>query len=727
MLDTQSLDAMAPEIQESGAFRQVRTWSKEQFALQKERAVLWLPVHMALGIGLYFALPVEPPLAGGLLAWVILLALLTTLHPYRLGQKGGKLYTALILLILPATGFTAAQLRTHLVYTPIIAHKIGPVTVTGTVESIERLPGKKGNRILLSDISVENLEAQDTPRKVRLQARQNSDFFVGQKVKVLAQLTPPSAPVYPGGYDFRRAFYFQGIGAVGFIYRIQDVLETPAGYGWNIEILRQAAARTIWGELPADQAAIVSALTIGQQKGISEKNEDAMRNAGLAHLLAISGLNISLVAGLIFFFTRLCMATSPVLALNCPIKKIAALISFVGAVFYMLLAGAEIPVQRAVLMTGIVILAILMDRTPISLRLVAFSATVILILSPESLISASFQMSFAAVLALVSFYEGTAKFWVRAYSQAGPFQRIALYFLGVCLSSLVASTATAPFAAYHFQRFPVYGLLANLVAVPLMGFLIMPAGLVAFLLMPFGLSYWPLQVMALGVSWTVDVAAWTASLPGAVIDLKAWPFLSFLFCIAAGLLLCLWKGNGKLIALIFAALAWITLGAQTPPDILVSETGKLVAYKVPAETMYASTKRSEKFVLKNWERQAGLPEGASLAFPRATSEEQKTDGSAPLCDAQACRAFLKGKKISIIFDPYAFAIECAWADIIIAREPLSQKNCRAAIQIDRFTLWREGALALWINERNGSVWMKGVTAQTGNRPWSIWHPEKKKK
>ena len=99
MLDTQSLDAMAPEIQESGAFRQVRTWSKEQFALQKERAVLWLPVHMALGIGLYFALPVEPPLAGGLLAWVILLALLSTLHPYRLGQKGGKLYTALILLI----------------------------------------------------------------------------------------------------------------------------------------------------------------------------------------------------------------------------------------------------------------------------------------------------------------------------------------------------------------------------------------------------------------------------------------------------------------------------------------------------------------------------------------------------------------------------------------------------------------------------------------------------
>ncbi|MBK9585048.1 MAG: ComEC/Rec2 family competence protein [Alphaproteobacteria bacterium] len=470
MLEAQSLDGIAPETELAGTARRIRLWILEQIALQKDRAALWLPVLLGLGIGIYFALPEEPPLVLGLFTWVLMAAVLAAIWPYRFGKKGRKLYFGIIIMLLPLTGFAAAQIRTHKAFTPMIERKIGPVTLTGTIRSVEKLPGKKGSRVVLDGLRIEDIEPSKTPRLVRLQLRQDSDIRVGQKISALAELTPPSAPVYPGGYDFRRSFYFQGIGAVGFIYRAPEILAQPTQGLWNIEGLRQSIAGVLWRELPAEQAAIVSALTIGQQKGIPEKDEEDLRDAGLAHLLAISGMNISFVAGLIFFLTRLLLAASPVLALKFPIKKIAATLSFAGAVFYMMLSGAEVPVQRAVLMTGIVILAIIMDRTPISLRLVSFSAFVILLVSPESLISASFQMSFGAVIALVAFYEGTEQFWIRSYRDAGPLRRIALYFIGVCLSSLIASTATAPFAAYHFQQFPTYGLLANLMAVPLMGF-----------------------------------------------------------------------------------------------------------------------------------------------------------------------------------------------------------------------------------------------------------------
>lgn len=724
MLEAQSLDGIAPETQDDGRWPGIAPWIRDQIALQKDRAPLWLPVLLGSGIGVYFALPEEPPLVLGLFVWVLLAAVLAAIWPYRFGRKGRKLYLALVIMLLPLTGFAAAQLRTHNAYTPMLEKKIGPVTVQGMVRSIEKLPGKKGSRVVLAALEIEDLDPAKVPHFARLQLRQDAEIKVGQKISALAELTPPSAPVYPGGYDFRRSFYFQGIGAVGFIYRAPEIIRQPEAGILNIQGLRQSIAGVLWRELPPEQAAIVSALTIGQQKGIPEEDEDALRDAGLAHLLAISGMNISFVAGLIFFLTRLILATSPLLALKLPIKKIAAALSFAGAVFYMLLSGAEVPVQRAVVMTGIVILAVIMDRTPISLRLVSFSAFVILLVSPESMMSASFQMSFSAVVALVAFYEGTEQFWIRAYRDSGPFRRIALYFVGVCLSSLIASTATAPFAAYHFQQFPTYGLLANLIAVPLMGFLIMPAGLAAFILMPFGLSYWPLQIMALGIDWTMEIARWTAALPGAVMNLEAWPFETFLAFVFAGLLVCLWRGPGKTVAALFATLGILALSTNTPPDILVSETGKLVAYKGSDGKMHINTKRTEKFVLENWERQAGLPEGASVSFPKKAVTEQSQDNTDPLCDPQACRLTLKGKNISVVSDPYALTFECAWADIlIIAQEPLSLQNCRSTIKIDRFSLWREGAQALWIDQQQNTVKMTGSFTLTGKRPWSVQRKE----
>lgn len=230
-----------------------------------------------------------------------------------------------------------------------------------------------------------------------------------------------------------------------------------------------------------------------------------MRDAGLAHLLAISGLHIGLVGGLLFFVVRLLLATSETLALRYPIKKWAALAAVAGSFGYLLVSGGTLPTQRAFLMLSLALLAVLIDRVAISMNLVAWAALVILMLVPESLLSVSFQMSFAAVVGLVAVYETAVLRHARGAGPAGPARRAGLYLGAVLLSTLVAGTATAPFALYHFNRFALYGVLANLIAVPLTALWIMPWAVVAFALMPFGLEAWALAPMGLGIEAVIAV------------------------------------------------------------------------------------------------------------------------------------------------------------------------------------------------------------------------------
>ena len=151
--------------------------------------------------------------------------------------------------------------------------------------------------------------------------------------------------------------------------------------------------------------AVAAALVTGDRSAISRDTLSAMRDSGLAHLLAISGLHMGLVAAILFFGLRTLLALSERLALFYPIKKWAAAAALVGGFAYLVLTGGTIPTQRAFLMTGLVLVAVFLDRTAISMRLVAWAAAGILLIAPESLLSASFQMSFAAVVAFVAVYE----------------------------------------------------------------------------------------------------------------------------------------------------------------------------------------------------------------------------------------------------------------------------------------------------------------------------------
>lgn len=704
------MPAAAQEFDESAPLvrlRALRSFIRREFAVQRDNLFLWAPVFLAFGIGLYFALPVEPMRGAGVLALSMALLLLGCVRG-RLDLRSWGL-----ILVLAALGFCAAQLRTHLVHTPILQRDIGPVGVTGDVEAIEDLGGEAGIRVVLSHLIVEKLAPEKTPRMTRLRVKKTEGYEIGRRVDVLAQLIPPSPPVMPGGFDFQRYLYFQGIGAVGFVYKFRQAEPAPpSGLTQQIENWRVAVGRRIGAALPGDEAATATALINGRQTSISDSDKEAMRDAGLAHLLSISGLHIGLFAGVVFFSVRLALACVPGMALRHPIKKYAAILAIAAACFYTLLAGASIPAVRSLIMAGIVFLAILVDRSPISLRLVAFAAFAVLLLYPESLLSASFHMSFAAVAMLVVFYEWIRPFWSDWHRQAGAVKRAALYLAGVCMTSLVAGTATMPFALYHFQQSANYGLIANMIAVPVTGFLIMPSAVMALFLMPFGLEYWPLQVMGAGVEIILKVAHQVADLPYAVSRVSFWPVEALALFTFGALFLILWKGHLRVMGLIPVILSLVIILVYKQPDILVSSEFKLMAYRGDDQILHISGRRNDRFALESWERAMGFAEGSSVKWP------DEGRAGPMVCGADGCRMEIRGRKIAFIRRPEILREECFWADLILSFNALNKKICAhspADIR-DRRDGYRNGAYTFWIGE--GGVIQRNVEDLRGARPWS---------
>jgi competence protein ComEC len=690
----------------------VLVWLKRELEAERERWLLWLPVVFGAGIGLYFALPAEPPLwlgAAGLGA----LALSGSLVRRRPGW-----WLLLIAVFVFAAGFAAAQLRTHIVAAPVLEKERGSALVTGEVLSVE--PRAGGGRVLLQRLEIAGLDPAATPAqaRVRLTLREPGGFVPGDRIRLRAVLRPPPEPAAPGAFDFARRAYFQRLGAVGYAVGHAERLDRGArarGFaeGWRLwwAGLRDTIARRVLAALPDAPGALAAALMTGERGAIPESVIQAIRDSGLAHLLAISGLHMGLVAGLLFFALRALFALVPALALRQPIKKWAAAAAVCGAFAYLCLVGAPVPTQRAFLMVSIVLLAVILDRSALSLRLVAWAAFAVLLIAPESLLSASFQMSFAAVTGLVAGYEALGARGRRAVAERGPAARFALYLGGVALTSVIAIAATAPFAVYHFNRMAWYGLAANLVAVPLTGFWIMPWALVAFALLPFGLEALALAPMGWGLSAVIAVAETIAGLPGAVQPVKALPAAGLLLVVAGGLWLCLWRRPWRLAgaALVLAGLTSTAL--VRPPDLLASGDGRLLAVRGPDGALWLSSTRRARFTAETWLRRAGLAEAE--VWPRGAAAAA---GGALSCDPLGCIYRAEGQVVALALDGRALAEDCRGATVLISLEPLSRRACPGPrVLIDRFDLWREGSHALWLSPAGPRV--ETVAQARGRRPW----------
>ncbi len=714
MQNVMSIDRIYEEGRFFSIIRNLKSFSTEQVMHQKDNYFLWIPVLFALGIGLYFYLPFEPPSSLVFFVFLISLALYFIV-------TGNRIYSvsALLLLVI-ISGVGAAKLRTETVGTKIINKKISFANVIGTISYIEPMDLGSGSRIILSDLNIDGLKKIDTPKKIRLKIRKDSNIEIGQVIKILASLNPPSEPIIPDGFNFRRYLYFQGIGAVGFVYNEPEILSSPIKGFLNIQRLRYHISTKLYDYLSPQSASIAAALLVGYKNAISDSDKQAVRDSGLAHMLAISGLHVGLFAGTLFFLIRFLLAFFPNIALYYPVKKIAAIIALLGAVFYMLLAGSTVPTQRAVFMVGIVFLAIILDRSPISLRLVAASALIILLFRPESLLSASFQMSFAAVTCLIYFYDITRPIWTKFYTKGNLIKRAASYFIAVTITTVIASIATSPFALYHFGQVSFVGSIANLVAVPLLTFVIMPFALLSIIFMPLGLSYFPITIMGWGIEKMLEIAYWAASLPHAILLVPLWSFISFITIILSIIFMILWKGYGKVIAIPFFLWALLISQINIMPDILVSASHKLLLFRTDNKKIYVSSRKNDRFVLKNWEKFYGIPERSAFVFSYKGEYLKSSNNNAMLdkvsCGEDGCRLIINGYKVSFVRNSYILAQECIWADILISIDPISNKSCDVKYMIDQFDTWKYGAHAIWL--KPDKVLIKKVSQSSANRPWS---------
>ncbi len=669
------------------------------------RWILWVPVFLGIGVGVYFSLKFEP-------AWYAAPAILTLCLIIIWKYKARKLIVFLSLAgAVLAAGFIAAELRTLSVAHTVLDKEHGPARITGQVSSVETRP--RGLRLTIDNPVVRWLEAFETPQRIRININTSTgeDILPGDWVRVYAVLRPPQEPATPHAFDFQRYAYFKEIGATGFSYGAAEVIHQSKSMPIPsmLEHLRVTIGNKIRERLTGTTGAIAAALITGDRGAIPEATVDAMRDAGLAHLLAISGLHIGLVAGFVFFCVRAILALIPPIALRYPIKSWAAVIALCAALSYTLISGATVPTLRAFAMMALVLGAVMIGRRGISMRLVAWAATVILLLRPESLFGASFQLSFAAVTGLIAAYEYLNQRFSGLWRTSGMIRRLALYACGVGFSTVVASVSTAPFAAFHFHQLASYGLLSNLVAVPLTAMWVMPSALLGIVLMPFGMDSLGLVPMGWGIDIVVSVAETVAPLPGNVKLIPQFSMTALLTFVAGGLWLCLWSRAWRLLGIVAVSAALVIAANPRQPIVIVAPNGELFGISMnDTLAIVGPGANGNRFTQRVWFERAGLKNSPFRNPP--------PDDHGLRCDLQGCALTTYESSIALIWEESALLEDCWRSDVIISAVPVRMNCAGPSVVIDRFDLWRDGAHAIYIN--GDTLEIENTFQTRGTRPWT---------
>ncbi|MFN6252422.1 MAG: ComEC/Rec2 family competence protein [Acetobacteraceae bacterium] len=674
-------------------------WARaaEAFATERQQQALWLPVAMGAGILLYFSLRSEPDARLIWLAPGLIIAALLVARRWP--------FCGWLCALVAAGSFGFAVTLWHAQRAPPpLSPPPRALVIQGIVQNVQALP--QGLRVTLAEARL-GPEAPRLARSLRIRLRNDDPArpAPGDLLSVRALIRAPAAPAYPGAWDFQRAAFFSGQGGVGFAIGAAEV--TPgAGEAPLLAGLRTALETRVMAALPGSAGAISAALLTGSQSAIPTADLNAMRDSGLAHLLSVSGLHIAIVMSVSFWVTRLLLALYRPVALRVPGKLMAGCGALLAGGFYMLLTGAQVPMQRSFAMACLVTLAILAGRKAISLRGLAWAAAVVMIFDPASLLGPSFQMSFAAVLALIAGWEALQPRLTGLRGHRSWAWRIGFAVLGLMMTSVLAGAATAPFGLAHFGRLQWYGVAANAIAVPLTSFIVMPAGMLAAMLMPLGLETPALWVMGLGVEGVLWVARIVAAWPGATqaaMPIPAWGLMVFAFGLCW---LCLWRSWWRALGVLPMILGLSSAAFVQPPHILISGDARLIAISA-ADTLFLQRQSGASSLTRDaWLRLYG--QTAAQALPA----EGSTAGGKLRCSAEGC---------VVDEGPGAFLVrrgnivaQCGAVAVIISAEPIRQR-CRQSLLIDRFSVWRDGPHAVWLSPTG--VQVISDRAWRGIRPW----------
>ena len=669
-------------------------------ALGRAGLFVWVPVLMAAGIGLSLTWPGLAAAAG--LGVAVPMAMLAGLAPrwvtagrfhWRVGEA---LRLAALAVMLIGAGQALMAWRTHSMTAPVLTWRYyGPAE--GRLIGIDR-SARDRIRLTLDQVVLRDTEPSRTPARVRvsLNAPDPGDPLppLGQRVMLTAHLGPPPGPAAPGSFDFRTHAWYLRLGAVGYSRTPVMTVAPPPGGIWRAHRARMALSAAMQDRIGGQKGAVAAALMTGDRSGIAESTNEMMRAANLYHIVSISGLHMAMLAGFVYGGLRLILTLARGLGLRtrAPVHKLAAGAALAAAAGYLWLSGGGVATERAFIMVAVMLGAILVDRRAASLRTVALAGAIILVLSPEAVATPGFQMSFAATVALIL--------------SAGPWARVAPHLPGwlrpvamLVLSSLVAGLATSPIAAAHFNRMSQYGLLANLLAVPVMGSVVMPAGVIAGVLAPVGLAAPALWVMGVGTGWMLIVARRVADLGGAVTALPQPPAQVLpLMCFGAALLVLCWRrgqtgrvwdlpGAGWAAGLAMVAMSGALWASGERPLLLIAPEGEAVGLMTPAGRAL-SKPAGGAFVTETWLTEDGDTATPAASAARPAWSGDRRDRRAALPDGWEVWHFT-GKGAAA-----RAAGACRGRRIVILTEPAAPESRGDCLLFDLRRLRQTGAVAI---------------------------------
>jgi competence protein ComEC len=689
------------------SFLDGRGWLLNNIAreIEQRRLFPWIAVFFGIGIVLFFQANGQPALWAPVGAFALFSA---TAIGFR-----GKLavFSALVALAALFAGFSAGVTRARSVAAPALT-RIVITPVTGFIEVVDDRDGAK--RLLLRVTEMKEVAEAERPKRVRVSVRKGEGLSPGQLIAGTARLLPPPQAAWPGGYDFARDAHFKGIGAVGSMIgqvRQVDPSTRPDRSLWlaaRVDEARNALTERIASAIGGAAGGVGAALVTGKRGLIPEPTNDVLRGAGIYHIVSISGLHMVLAAGTFFWLVRALLALAPDRALLWPVKKIAAIAAIIGATVYCIFSGSDVATERSFIMTLVMFGAVLVDRPALSIRNLSIAALIVLAREPEALLGPSFQMSFSAVAAMMALVPLIYRRQIEN-APATLFERGVLWIgramLGLVTTTVVASVATAPFAAYHFQSLNPYGLIGNALALPLVSLIVMPSAVLGVLAYPFGLDRPIWQFMGVAVSQVLDVSAWVGGFSGSTMFVPALSVVALAFLSIGLIVLTIPASSLRWLALVPAGAGLAFAATPHRYDIFIDRDGAGAAVR-GKDGRLTLVGRPSDFVVEQWLHADGDARNAD-----DVSLRQKT-----MCDAGGCVVGAAGGRwIAFVQDFSAFEEDCRRATVVVTRLK-APPTCRARFILDGEDLKERGATAISFSPE--AVEVRSVKKEREIRSWS---------
>ncbi|MDG4908040.1 ComEC/Rec2 family competence protein [Mesorhizobium sp. WSM4898] len=719
------------------SFSAIRRGVAEAASTELDRGIgfLLVPVFLAAGVILYYSLSAEPDLYRPLAAVALMALCAAVSRPWL------KTHLVFMAALFCALGFVAAKVETWRAATPMLGSEI-QTRLTGRVVIAEEMANGRV-RLTIDLLSTAHPKLRYAPDRVRLSARRiPAGMKAGSLVTGYARLLPPTGPVRPESYDFSFDSYFSGIGGSGFFLGDPKLIPptdpiAQTSIASAIENTRENIADHIRSTVGGPEGEIAAALIVGVRAGIPEDINEAMRRTGIYHIISISGLHMALVAGTVMLLLRGAFALFPDFSSRRPVKKYAAAIALMSIAAYLVISGVVVAAERSFIMLAVMLIAVLFDRAALTMRNLAISAIAVILVSPHEVVGPSFQMSFAATAALVGAYAGWSDYRagkVRAPPEKRSFLRFMSHKLavgagGAAMTSIIAGSATALFAIWHFQRVSPLSLLANLAIMPIVT-IVMFLAVASAVMMPFGFDGPFLYLMGKGLAAMIAISAWISewSPVDAVGLISIHSVLLATIALVIATMATTWL---RLAAIPFAAAAVMIIPQVRTPDLLISEDAHLVAMPIGGGELAINRARSNEFTTDNWKRALK----AETIVPPETFAKGTLDladpvdlppGSPFYCTGDLCIGrHPSGAIVALAENREAARPACDFADLIVINDATAYNPCRdpRILVVTKRQLARDGSGAVFFDPQSATA--RATIQYAVEKPYRPWHEQRR--